>query len=91
MKKEVIINGSELLNREVCHSYLKEQLELPPYYGCNLDALWDILSTWDYDVCFVVIHYQKIREYLGQYGEDLISVFLEAAEENNLIKVRLED
>ena len=43
--KEILINCEKLRSRKVLHDYLEQELSLPDYYGRNLDALYDILST----------------------------------------------
>ena len=43
--KEIELNGAKMVDKETTHEYLKEKLSLPDYYGANLDALWDCLST----------------------------------------------
>ena len=30
------------------HAILRKELDFPDYYGCNLDALWDILTGLPY-------------------------------------------
>ena len=42
---EIKLNGSKMKDRETAHLYIKRKLSLPDYYGKNLDALWDLLST----------------------------------------------
>lgn len=42
--KKILLDGNYLCNREVAHTYLQEILELPVYYGKNLDALYDCLT-----------------------------------------------
>lgn len=41
---ELILDASFLGEREQAHEYLANMLELPAYYGRNLDALHDCLS-----------------------------------------------
>ncbi|MCQ2431979.1 MAG: barstar family protein [Clostridia bacterium] len=43
--KEIVINCEKLRSRKVLHDYLEKELVLPEYYGRNLDALHDILSS----------------------------------------------
>ncbi len=43
--KEILINCEKIRSRKVLHDYLEKELALPAYYGRNLDALCDILST----------------------------------------------
>ena len=43
--KEILINCEKLRSRKVLHDFLEKELSLPSYYGRNLDALYDILSS----------------------------------------------
>ena len=43
--KTVWLNGRKMATTKGTHDYLKRKLNLPAYYGGNLDALWDVLST----------------------------------------------
>lgn len=38
------LDARRLSRREEAHAYLREMLELPDYYGNNLDALYDCLT-----------------------------------------------
>jgi ribonuclease inhibitor len=40
----VVIDGNKFDNLEGIHLQFQKKLELPDYYGKNLDALWDCLS-----------------------------------------------
>ena len=40
----VILDASKMTDKETSHAYLKEILDLPEYYGNNLDALHDCLE-----------------------------------------------
>ena len=42
-----ILDANEMTTKENAHAYLKEQLELPEYYGMNLDALHDCLTDME--------------------------------------------
>ena len=41
-----VIDANFLQTKEEGHVYLKNLLELPEYYGNNLDALYDVISEW---------------------------------------------
>ena len=87
---EIRLNGREMVDRVATHAYLKQKLALPEYYGNNLDALWDCLST-DFSLKkIVIIEPENIIENLGSYGELLLNVFNQVAEENIFIKVDIE-
>lgn len=40
----VVLDASKMTDKAVSHAYLKEILDLPDYYGNNLDALHDCLE-----------------------------------------------
>ncbi|MDX5386420.1 MAG: barstar family protein [Marinobacter sp.] len=41
----VVMNGREILSEADFHNKISEAMNFPSYYGKNLDALWDVLST----------------------------------------------
>ena len=85
----VILEGSKMNRREKVHPYLKEKLELPDYYGENLDALWDLLSTDSRNRQIVLTESEEILEGLGNYGEHLLDTLQEAAGENKNLQVEM--
>lgn len=88
---KIVIDGNYMKSKRKTHSYLKKKLNLPDYYGENLDALWDILSTWSDKLNIRFINEYKAREYLDLYGRDLVELFKEAAEENPNIEIEIKN
>ncbi len=78
----VELNGKKMLSKELTHEYLKWKLKLPNYYGKNLDALWDILTSFDREIKIIFLNTDCAIESLGEYGESLVEVFQDAVEEN---------
>lgn len=72
----VIVDLSGVTTKEEFHAELKEALELPDYYGGNLDALHDILTdiaasaSEDDPVCITFAGYKKAKRALGSYFYD---------------------
>ena len=87
--KEIRLNGSRMLGKAEMHSYLKRKLDLPEYYGNNLDALWDCLSTDSLPRKVIICNTGMLLDNMGPYGEKLIKLFVDAAEENSCIKVEI--
>lgn len=85
--KRIILNGKRMITKDVTHAYLKRKFSFPEYYGRNLDALWDLLSTWGSDLEIVIIHGDRIPDLLGSYGESLLKLFHELDEESRHIRV----
>lgn len=87
--EEILLDGVEMTDRKKSHSYIKEKLALPDYYGNNLDALWDCLSTDFSQKKIVIVHPEKLVESMGYYGEQLIAVFQETAFTNPFLNVKI--
>lgn len=83
--KKIILDGSKMTSIKSSHKYIKEQLNFPSYYGENLDALWDLLSTVSTQSCIELINSDSLNESLNEYAERLVEVFTEASNENSKI------
>ena len=79
MVKRIELDGRELLTREQTHPYLKRVLDLPAYYGSNLDALHDCLTELA-GVTLVLHDTQAMKE--SGYGIRVLSLLEDAAREN---------
>jgi len=82
----LIIDGSKIASEEDLHTAIAEGLDLPNWYGKNLDALWDALTgivgrplkiTW--------IDAEQSKERLPRY-EKYISLLQEVAEQDRQLK-----
>ena len=78
----IILDGKAMIDRPAAHSHLAERLDLPTYYGRNLDALYDVLTEIGTDTELILEEPAAVIENLGKYGEALLSAMQEAAEEN---------
>ena len=83
---QVFLNGNELTTRAQPHDALSEALELPEWYGRSLDALYDCLTDLSVPTTIHVEHWPQ-----EDYLQRALTVIQDAAEENELIQVRLED
>lgn len=89
--REIYLNGAKMTDKAAAHAYLKRKLALPDYYGGNLDALWDCLTT-DFSGKKITIHKaERITDNLGSYGEALLQLFQDAAEANHCLVVLIKD
>lgn len=76
------LDGLQMSSRAAAHDHLKAQLQLPDYYGRNLDALYDLLTACPADTEILLINQAAVMEALGSYGEILIETLQQAADEN---------
>ena len=88
--KKIILDGKKMNNNEVVHDYLALMLDTPEYTGKNLDALWDTLSSYDRNVEIKIINADFLIKNLGEYGEKILKMFLEAEKQQINIDVEIE-
>ncbi len=69
------------------HKYLRSALDLPVYYGANLDALYDCLTELAEPTQLIVPAAIAGNEHLGWYGKQLLQVLQDAAVENKNLTV----
>lgn len=86
----VTLNGKAMVDRPAAHSHLAERLDLPTYYGRNLDALYDVLTDIGEDTQIILEDPAAVIENLGKYGETLLATMQEAAEENPRLTITLQ-
>ncbi|MDW7658292.1 MAG: barstar family protein [Bacillota bacterium] len=87
--RKIQLNGKKMDTREHAHRHLQKQLRLPAYYGANLDALWDLLSTCGEAMQVTLVNRGDLTTALGDYGEKLIQVFEEAERQNRQLSFRV--
>lgn len=85
----IVLDAREMTDKEKTHIYLHAKLGLPSYYGGNLDALWDELSSWHEPRHIILINHTALREYLGHYGDLLLAVFNEAMKSNDNLRFEM--
>lgn len=88
----VLISGKEIKSRDHLHTFLAKQLNLPTYYGKNLDSLYDVLSADYASQTIIKIKFLSIlKSRLGaDYIDALIQVIMDASEDNPRIVLLLE-
>ena len=77
---EIVLYGEEM--KENPHEYIKEKLDLPEYYGENLDALFDCLTEISNKT--IIIKDSSLLD------EDLLNTFIDANDENPDMKLILD-
>lgn len=68
--KKCILDGRKIGSLENLYNQLSSQLPLPDYFGCNLDALWDVLST-DVEGPFEIV-WENSEESKKTMGKDFV-------------------
>lgn len=77
------LDASRMNTKEAAHEYLRQQLDLPQYYGNNLDALYDCLTEADdLEVSF----YNYPEDETG-YFQRVLRIFKDASYENPGLRI----
>ena len=84
-----VINGQNMTSRAAAHQEIARALALPTVYSSNLDALWDVASTFDADM--TLINPGAMLNALKGYGCKLIATLFDAAEANPEFQFSIED
>ena len=76
----VQLNGRLMTDKTAAHDHLQERLSLPAYYGRNLDALYDMLTSLPEATEIDLLEKDIMLDQLGAYGAALL-VTMQQAEE----------
>lgn len=85
--KQVILDGRLIKSRQQLHESVAAQLALPAWYGANLDALHDCLTSMKDEVRIVLAHPEQMEKTLGSWLNALRRMLREACNENHRLKV----
>ncbi|MBR5713063.1 MAG: barstar family protein [Lachnospiraceae bacterium] len=80
--KTIALDGLYMTTKEATHAYLAWRLNAPKYYGCNLDALHDILTEPCEPTHILFYRKDMMLRSLDSYGDSLLAVFRDAAAYN---------
>lgn len=84
------LDGHNITSLQQLHREIAQQLELPDYYGENLDALWDVLTEWSEPLEVTVQNSSALLYRLGEESGSVLQLLQEAEEENAAITVNIE-
>ena len=79
--KVVILDGTTAPTKEALHQHLARELNFPDWYGGNLDAFFDCLTSVSEEVT-LTLDQSALTEALGPYAQRVGKVLNRAAEKN---------
>ncbi len=77
-----VLDGNNIPNRETLHDTLASSLQLPDWYGRNLDALYDCLLDIQEETEIRLLHEEALEDHLGHYAKSLQKAVSSACQEN---------
>lgn len=85
---EMQIIGREISSVEELHEKFERELELPDYYGANLDALYDVLTEMGEETSIEFSLKGMEEGPLKSYMEKVWRVLCDAADENLYLEIK---
>ncbi len=79
---QITIDCAAIQDKADFHKAFSSKLRLPGYYGANLDALYDCLTTINEKTTLNLNHMQCLIDNLGSYGRAAINMIARAEREN---------
>lgn len=92
LHQSVCLDGAEIKNKNEFHEALGSKAHFPAYYGRNLDALWDVLSTQTDELNVFWYNYHVSRRVLNadeNYFERIRAVFHDAKKQGAPVNLYL--
>ena len=85
----VILNGAAVTDRKTLYDALEAHLELPDYFGRNLDALHDVLGDLlaAQPLTLEIEGTEPLLRTLGRYGEAFLHMLDDTAKENKSLRL----
>lgn len=79
---KITLDGSEIKSKQQFHTLIKLKLDLPDFYGENLDALWDCLTGFvEMPLTIVWINSAYSKEHMPDDMRDIVKLFQDVSEE----------
>ncbi len=89
-RKQIYLCPQRLTDKQAMSSFMKEHLDLPEYFGGNLDALSDVLSEVVQEVVFEA-DLSDADLFKEEYPGKVLRVISRACEENPHLHLFLTD
>ena len=84
--KTITLDITNIETVRALHIYLQYMLDLPAYYGKNLDALYDCLTDIGEDTQ-IAVRAQGVRGEISAYLPRLMKVLTDAADNNTHLTI----
>lgn len=84
------LDGRQMCDRASLHDQLQARLGFPPWYGRNLDALYDLLTERGEPLTIVLRFQEELKAQLDGYAACFLDTLRQAAENNPALDVRFE-
>jgi len=69
------------------HRVVKKALQAPDYYGYNLDALNDVLTSINEETQIIFHHFGAIKKALPEYADTIDELLTDVTEDNDNLEI----
>ena len=84
----LIIDGQDLYGQKDLHDHIAKSLDFPSYYGANLDALHDMLTSWQTPIIIYLVNLDALSDRLGAtYSKKFLKLLLDIEEKNAFLTI----
>ncbi len=85
----VILNGKKIDSIDNFYEVLDKYLNFPPYFGKNLDALYDVLSEDNRTIRFIIKNHLELESTLGEFYFKLLVLLEDLSNEYSNISLKI--
>lgn len=86
--RTILLDFKKFHHKETFHPYMKKKVQLPEYYGNNLDAMWDAMSYLKEDLRLCIYNWEDHDEADTEtYSKAVIAALRELSEHNSHIRL----
>ncbi|MDD2681906.1 MAG: barstar family protein [Bacilli bacterium] len=86
---DILLDGKKIINKKTLYLTLKDQINCDEFYGNNLDALWEVLSSVEEEIKIIINNQQDLINNLGEYADLLLELFHDLKDVNELVFIEV--
>ena len=83
------IDGNGITSRSELHDVLTVELNLPDWYGRNLDALYDCLTDRQEETRILIKNRECLEHTMGKYAFSLMQALHRASKDNPRVQTEI--
>ena len=82
----VFLDGAKIFRADDLHRAFETALDLPEWYGNNLDALHDVLTEPGEDVRVIAVNTEELKDHLGRKWTGFLRLMEDLKEETARVR-----